>query len=62
MRLATATVALFGSVLASAVLAQTTTVPPRSNPAPAVSGVNPGTATAPGTGTIEKHQRPVRPP
>jgi len=58
-KLAATTVALLGSVLATAALAQTTAAPPRATPAPATSGANPNTGTAPGTGVIERNTGPA---
>lgn len=55
MKLAATTVALLGSVLATASSAQTTAAPPRSTPAPATSGVNPSTGTPPGTGVVDRN-------
>src|SRR4051794_32498090 len=56
MKLATTTVAVLGSVLATAALAQTTTAPPRSSTAPAV---DPSTGTAPGTGVVNRNTGPA---
>lgn len=58
MKVAATSIALLGSVLATAVLAQTTTAPPRSASAPATSGVNPNTGTAPGTGVVDRNTGP----
>jgi hypothetical protein len=59
MKLVATTVALLGSVLATAALAQTTAAPPRATPAPATSGVNPNTGTAPNTGVIDRNTGPA---
>jgi hypothetical protein len=59
MKLSVTTVALLGSVLATAALAQTATTQPRSTPAPATSGVNPSTGTEPGTGVIDRNTGPA---
>lgn len=59
MKLAVTTVALLGSALANAALAQTTATPHRATPAPAASGVNPNTGTAPGAGVIDRNTGPA---
>ena len=59
MKLAATTLALLGSVLATAATAQTTAAPPRSTPAPATSAVNPNTGTAPGTGVVDRNTGPA---
>jgi hypothetical protein len=59
MKLAATAVAVLGGVLATAALAQTTTAPPRSTPAPATSGVNPNTGTAPGAGVVDRNTGPA---
>lgn len=53
MKSAYTAVALLGSVLATAALAQTATAPARPAPPPAV--VNPSTGTAPGTGVVDRN-------
>ena len=59
MKLAATTIAVLGSVLATAALAQTTTPPPRSSAAPGASTVNPSTGTPPGTGVVGRNTGPA---
>ena len=58
-KLAVTMVALLGSVLATAALAQTTATPPRATAAPATPGVHPNTGTTPGTGVIDRNTGPA---
>ena len=59
LKFAAITVALLGSVLATAALAQTTAAPSRATPAPATAGSNPNTGTAPGTGAVDRNTGPA---
>jgi len=52
MKAATTAIALLGSVLATAAMAQTTAAPPTSSTAPVV---NPTTGTPPGTGVADRN-------
>ncbi len=59
MRFAITTVALLGSVLATAASAQVTTTPPRSTTAPSTSGVSPNTGAPAGTGIVDRNTGPA---
>ena len=59
MKLAITTVGLLGSLLAASALAQTTPTLSRPAPAPAASGVNPNTGTAPSAGVVDRNTGPA---
>src|SRR4051812_6877294 len=57
MKASTTTLALIGSLLASASMAQTTTSPAR--PAPPSTAASPSTGAAPGTGVVDRNTGPT---
>jgi protein CpxP len=59
MKVSTTTLALAGSLLATASMAQTTATPTRPVPPSTTSGVNPSTGTAPGTGIVNRNTGPA---
>ncbi len=59
MKVLTTAMALIGSLLATASVAQTTTAPARPVPPPTTSGVSPDTGTAPGTGIVNRNTGPA---
>jgi hypothetical protein len=59
MRASTTTLAVIGSLLASASMAQTPTAPARPAPPSVTTGVNPNTGTVPGTGIVNRNTGPA---